>query len=92
MEKLYKVSMSSENIRFIYAKTNDQAKRIYCKENGTSPSDYWCGISSLKACALKANEVKEYEEKTAREHQTCKYIKGMLDIFAKVHIKQEEMR
>lgn len=33
----------------IVAKTNNQAKRIYCKRKGISPSDAWCGLSNIVA-------------------------------------------
>lgn len=37
----------------IVVKSNDQAKRIYCKKKGVSPSDYWCGLSNMSARKVK---------------------------------------
>ncbi len=42
-----------ENTYIVEAKTSDQAKRKICREKGISPSDAWCGMSTMQAKKIK---------------------------------------
>ncbi len=47
-------SITSPNLKQrIVAKSNDQAKRIFCKRKGISPSDHFCGLSNIVAKKVK---------------------------------------
>jgi hypothetical protein len=49
MEYIYEVEGPRGRKESIPAKNSGEAKRIYCRRHGISPSDYWCGVTSLKA-------------------------------------------
>jgi len=75
-ENLYLVSSHGGSTLHIWASSSAQAKRIYCREKGISPSDYWCGMSTLTARKLKPKEIQAWEE----EKRTLLFVKGMMDI------------
>ena len=65
-----------------------QAKRIFCKEYGIRPGDYWCGLSTLTARKLKPEEVKAWEADAEAERDTLIFIRGMLEIGAKAYAER----
>lgn len=67
---LYLVRNSSGRTLHVWAASSDQAKRIFCKEYGIRPGDYWCGLSTLTARRLKPEEVKAWEEQAEAERDT----------------------
>ena len=69
----------------IRAVSGDQAKRIFCRQFGVRPSDYWCGVRSLSARKLRPEEVMEYEASMPALRGTLTFIKGMMDICARAH-------
>ena len=85
---LYLVKNSSGCKLHIWAASSDQAKRIFCKEYGIRPSDYWCGLSALTARKLKPEEVKAWEKQAEAERDTLVFIRGMLEIGAKAYAER----
>ena len=82
---LYLVRNSSGRTLHVWATSSNQAKRIFCKEYGICPSDYWCGLSTPTARKLKPEEVKEWEAQAEADRDTLIFINGMLEIGAKVY-------
>jgi len=82
-ESLYLVNSHGGSTMHIWASSSAQAKRIYCREKGISPSDYWCGMSTLNARKLKQEEIQKWEE----EKETLIFIKGMMDIIIEANKK-----
>lgn len=82
-QNLYLVQNYSGRTLHIWAASNNQAKRIFCKEHGIRPSDSWCGISDLTARKLKPEEVKAWEEQAQSKRDTYIFIQGMMEICAK---------
>lgn len=87
-KSLYLVKGSSGRKLHIWAASSDQAKRIFCKEYGIRPGDYWCGVRSLTARKLKPEEVKAWEEQAPTERATYLFIRGMLEITAKAYAER----
>ena len=85
---LYLVKNSSGRTLHIWAVSNNQAKRAFCKAFGISPSDYWCGLSALTARRLKPEEVKAWEEQAEANRDTMIFIQGMLEISAKAYAER----
>lgn len=69
-KSLYLVKNSSGRTLHVWAASGDQAKRIFCKEYGIRPGDYWCGLSTLTARKLKPEEVKAWEANAEAERAT----------------------
>lgn len=91
MEKrtsLYIVKNSSGRTLHVWAASSNQAKRIFCKEYGIHPGDYWCGLSTLTARKLKPEEVKEWEANAEAERATYIFVHGMLEISAKAYAER----
>lgn len=84
-KNLYLVEGSSGRKLHVWAASDDQAKRTYCREYGIKASDYWCGIRSLTARKLKPEEVKAWEADAEAERATYLFIHGMLEIGAKAY-------
>ena len=82
-KNLYLVESPGGRKLHVWAASGDQAKRIFCKEYGIRPGDYWCGVRSLTARKLKPEEVKAWEEQAPTERATYLFIRGMLEITAK---------
>ena len=80
-KNIYLVKSSSGRALHVWATSSNQAKRIFCKEYGIRPGDYWCGMSTLTARKLTPEEVKA-------ERDTLVFIRGMLEIGAKVHAER----
>ncbi|CEP67136.1 Uncharacterized [Moorella glycerini] len=53
----YEVKAPSGRKLVVEARDSSQAKRLACKKWGIKPSDYWCGVTSLKA--RKVDKTKE---------------------------------
>lgn len=87
-KSLYLVKNSSGRTLHVWAVSGDQAKRIFCKEYGIRPGDYWCGVRSLTARKLKPEEVKTWEEQAPAERATYLFIRGMLEITAKAYAER----
>lgn len=85
---LYLVQNSSGRALYIWAASGNQAKRIFCKEYGIRPGDYWCGVSALTARKLKPEEVKAREAAAEAERDTLVFIGGMLEITAKAYAER----
>ena len=79
-KNLYLVESPGGRKLHVWAASGDQAKRIFCKEYGIRPGDYWCGVRSLTARKLKPEEVKAWEEQAPTERATYLFIRGMLEI------------
>ena len=73
-KSLYLVKNSSGRTLHVWAASGDQAKRIFCKEYGIRPGDYWCGLSTLTARKLKPEEVKAWETDAEAERATYLFI------------------
>lgn len=84
-KNLYLVESPGGRKLHVWAVSGDQAKRIFCKEYGIRPGDYWCGVRSLTARKLKPEEVKAWEEQAPTERATYLFIRGMLEITAKAY-------
>jgi len=50
---VYRISRGKRDVRTIEAKSNTSAKRIACRQDGNSPSDYFCGLSNYTATLIK---------------------------------------
>ena len=87
-KSLYLVKNSSGRTLHVWAASSTQAKRIFCKEYGIRPGDYWCGVRSLTARKLKPEEVKAWEEQAPTERATYLFIRGMLEITAKAYAER----
>lgn len=87
-KSLYLVKNSSGRTLHVWAASGDQAKRIFCKEYGIRPGDYWCGLSTLTARKLKPEEVKAWEADAEAERATYLFIHGMLEIGAKAYAER----
>lgn len=87
-KSLYLVKNSSGRTLHVWAASGDQAKRIFCKEYGIRPGDYWCGLSTLTARKLKPEEVKAWETDAEAERATYLFIHGMLEIGAKAYAER----
>ena len=85
---LYLVRNSSGRTLHVWAASSDQAKRIFCKEYGIRPGDYWCGMSTLTARKLDPEEVKAWEAQAGADRDTLVFIKGMLEIGAKAYAER----
>lgn len=85
---LYIVKSLSGRALHIWAASGDQAKRLFCKEYGIRPGDYWCGIRALTARRLKPEEVKAREANAEAERDTLVFIRGMLEISAKAYAER----
>lgn len=85
---LYIVQSSSGRTLHIWATSSNQAKRVFCREYGISPSDYWCGLTALTARRLKPEEVKAWEEQAEANRDTLLFIQGMLEIGAKAYAER----
>jgi len=51
----YEIFEHGEYKLTVEAKNGQQAKRIYCRLMGISPSDKWCGMSVLSAKLKQLN-------------------------------------
>lgn len=89
-KNLYFVESVGGRKLHVWAASGNQAKRIFCKEYGIRPSDYWCGIRSLTARKLKPEEVKAWEADAEIRWRTGLFIKGMFEISAKAYAAQKE--
>lgn len=87
-KNLYLVESPSGRKLHAWAASSDQAKRIFCKEYGIRPGDYWCGVRSLTARKLKPEEVKAWEADAEAERATYLFIRGMLEITAKAYAER----
>lgn len=87
-KSLYLVKNSSGRTLHVWAASGDQAKRIFCKEYGIRPGDYWCGLSTLTARKLKPEEVKAWEANAEAERATYLFIRGMPEIGAKAYAER----
>lgn len=87
-KNLYLVESPGGRKLHVWAASGDQAKRIFCKEYGVRPGDYWCGVRSLTARKLKPEEVKAWEEQAPTERATYLFIRGMLEITAKAYAER----
>lgn len=87
-KNLYLVESPDGRKLHVWAVSGDQAKRIFCKEYGVRPGDYWCGVRSLTARKLKPEEVKAWEEQAPTERATYLFIRGMLEITAKAYAER----
>lgn len=87
-KNLYLVESPGGRKLHVWAVSGDQAKRIFCKEYGIRPGDYWCGVRSLTARKLKPEEVKAWEEQAPTERATYLFIRGMLEITAKAYAER----
>lgn len=87
-KNLYLVESPSGCKLHVWAASGDQAKRIFCKEYGIRPGDYWCGLSTLTARKLKPEEVKAWEADAEAERATYLFIHGMLEIGAKAYAER----
>lgn len=87
-KNLYLVESPGGRKLHVWAASGDQAKRIFCKEYGIRPGDYWCGVRSLTARKLKPEEVKAWEEQAPTERATYLFIRGMLEITAKAYAER----
>ncbi len=85
---LYLAKNSSGRALHVWAASSNQAKRIFCKEYGIRPGDYWCGLSTLTARKLKPEEVKAWEADAEAERDTLVFIRGMLEIGAKAYAER----
>ena len=85
---LYLVKNSSGCALHVWAVSSDQAKRIFCKEYGIRPGDYWCGLSDLTARKLTPAEVEAWEAQAEADRDTLVFIKGMLEIGAKAYAER----
>ena len=85
---LYIVQSSSGRTLHIWATSSNQAKRVFCREYGISPSDYWCGLSDLTARKLTPAEVEAWEVQAEADRDTLVFIKGMLEISAKAYAER----
>ena len=85
---LYLVKNSSGRTLHVWAASGNQAKRIFCKEYGIRPGDYWCGMSTLTARKLDPEEVKAWEAQAGADRDTLVFIKGMLEIGAKAYAER----
>ncbi len=83
-KSLYLVKNSSGRTLHVWAASGNQAKRIFCREYGIRPGDDWCGLPDLTARKLKPEEVKAWEAQAEADRATLVFIKGMLEIGAKV--------
>lgn len=92
LKALYLVKNSSGRTLHVWAASSNQAKRIYCKEYGIRPGDYWCGLSDLTARKLKPEEVKAWKAQAGDEYRTCIFIHGMLEIGVKIREKQQTVK
>lgn len=88
LKNLYLVKSSSGRTLHVWATSSNQAKRIFCKEYGIRPGDYWCGMSTLTARKLAPEEVKAWEAQAEADRDTLAFIKGMLEIGAKAYAAQ----
>lgn len=86
----YLVKSSSGRALHVWATSSNQAKRIFCKEYGIRPGDYWCGMSALTARKLTPEEVKAWETDAEAERDTLIFIRGMLEIGAKAYAEQKQ--
>lgn len=87
-KSLYLVKNSSGRALHVWATSSNQAKRIFCKEYGIRPGDYWCGMSTLTARKLDPEEVKAWEAQAGADRDTLVFIKGMLEIGAKAYAER----
>lgn len=87
-KNLYLVKSSSGRAFHVWAASGNQAKRIFCKEYGIRPGDYWCGMSALTARKLTPEEVKAWEAQAEADRDTLVFIRGMLEIGAKAYAAQ----
>lgn len=89
-ENLYLVRNISGNRQlYIWATSNSQAKRRYCKTFGIQPGDDWCGIPALRARRLKPEEVRAWEDQAADDARTLQFLKGMMDICSRAFAEAE---
>ena len=86
---LYLVKNSSGRTLHVWAASGNQAKRIFCKEYGIRPGDYWCGLSTLTARKLKPEEVREWEAQEEADRDTLIFIHGMLEIGARAYTERD---
>jgi len=89
---LYRVKNSSGRTLHVWAASSDQAKRIFCKEYGIRPGDYWCGLPDLTARKVKQEEVKAWKAQAGDEYRTYLFISGMLEIGVKIREEQQAMK
>ena len=87
-KNLYLVESPGGRKLHIWAASSDQAKRIFCKEYGVRPGDYWCGVRALTARKLKPEEVKAWEADAEAKRATLVFIRGMLEIGAKAYAER----
>ena len=87
-KSLYLVKSSGGRALHVWAASSNQAKRIFCKEYGIRPGDYWCGLSDLTARKLTPAEVKAWEAQAEADRATLVFIKGMLEIGAKAYVER----
>lgn len=87
-KNLYLVESPGGRKLHVWDTSGDQAKRIFCKEYGIRPGDYWCGVRSLTARKLKPEEVKAWEEQAPTERATYLFVRGMLEITAKAYAER----
>lgn len=82
-KNLYLVKSSSGRALHVWVTSSNQAKRIFCKEYGIRPGDYWCGMSALTARKLTPEGVNAWEAQAEADRDTLIFIRGMLEIGAK---------
>ena len=69
----------------VEAASSDQAKRAFCREYGIRPSDYFCGLSALRARRLKPEEIKALKDNEEVMSATLIFIQGMLELSVKTY-------
>lgn len=87
-EALYLVRNSSGRTLPVWAASNNQAKRAFCREYGISTSSYWHGLYDLTARKLKPEEVKAWEADAEARRDTLIFVLGMLEIGAKAYAER----
>lgn len=83
-ENLYLVKNSCGQELHIYASSNAQAKRRYCREYGLRPSDPWTGVADLAARKLSPDEAAAWEAQAGDRRALGIFLEGMLEIACKV--------
>jgi len=89
---LYLVRNSRGRALHIWAASGGQAKWVFCKRQGISPGDEWCGMPALTARKLKPEEVRAWEEQAEITRDTAAFIEGMLEIGAKAYAERESLK
>lgn len=82
-ENLYQVKNCSGREAYVFATSNAQAKRQFCRLYGFTPSDPWLGVSSLSAHKLTPEEREAWESRAGDTRDLAVFIEGMLEICSK---------